>query len=628
MTDVSWRVLPGQRIGLVGSNGCGKSTLLRCLSGQRRVDGGKLLLGPTVELGYLEQTAVTGSQLTVWEEAKSRMTAIIEAEAALDSALKRLEAGEASAAADLAEAQDAFAACGGTDADKRIANVLSGLGFQQTDWTRKASEFSGGWQMRIALARLLLGPAGQSAANGGKGGLLLLDEPTNHLDAKAIEWLASFLASSTGTCVIVSHDESLLERACERIVEVRGGELHHYTGSYRSFLSQRKEREDQARATSLAEQAEIARLEDFVRRFGANASKASQAKSREKVLNKMRENAVEMPAAASSSGPGDASKASMRFLAPPPCHREVITMKGATVGWSAEKPPLITGLDLVVEKGMRVLVLGANGTGKSTLLKSIAGEVALLSGTRKLGEGAKLAVFSQDLAQDLPLDSPALDYVLAKARLDNPDVTLQMGMRSLGSLGLPGSMASRLIGQLSGGEKARVALAAFALIPYNCLLLDEASNHLDVGTIEMLTQALKAYEGALVAITHNSLFAAGLEATHVLRVENGAAVLGVNYGLSSADFDHAPAATTGAAPGSVGAPKKAPKRAPRLSEEEEREAAIAAARAERFAKAGNVTAEADTRPKSKLERQAMQRAAAEKEKQDKIETKARGGKRR
>ena len=388
-------------MGLVGANGAGKSTLLRCMTGQRRPDGGRLLLSQSVELGYLEQTAVSGSDRTVWEEAKSRMSQVIAAEAAVDAALQRLTDGDASAAEELAVAQETFVAVGGQDADKRIAGVLTGLGFAQADWAKPSSKFSGGWQMRIALARLLLGPAGQSAANGGKGGLLLLDEPTNHLDSKArrraassfawpcslacslqaIDWLASFLAGSTGTCVIVSHDETLLERACDRIVEarpplssssnhvahtlwqIRGGQLHTYTGSYRSFMAQRSEREAQTRAAAEAQQEEIARLEDFVRRFGANASKASQAKSREKVLEKLRENAIELPAAASGAGPGDASKASLRFLPPPPCHREIITMKDASVGWSPSSPPLITDVSLVIERGMRVLVLGENGTG-------------------------------------------------------------------------------------------------------------------------------------------------------------------------------------------------------------------------------------------------------------------------
>ncbi len=437
------------------------------------------------------------------------------------------------------------------------------------------------------------------------------------VDRAATTWLADFLAASSGTCVIVSHDEELLEKACDRIVEVRGGTLHHYTGSFESFMTQRAQREDQARALALAQQEEIARLEDFVARFGAKASKASQAQSRAKALEKLKANAVDIPAAASGAGPGDKSKATLRFLPPPPCHREIIILKDAAVGWGAE--PLITGINLVVERGQRILVLGPNGAGKSTLLKSIAGEIPLHSGARRLGEGACVAVFSQDLAQDLPLASPALDYVLAKAREQDPTITNQQGLKSLGALGLTGSMATRQIGQLSGGEKARVALAAFSLNPYNVLLLDEASNHLDAATIEVLSGALNAFQGALVAITHNQMFATALAATHILRVKGGRATLEANYGLSSADFDH----DAGAKKPPPGAPRKAApkKRAP--TAEEELEALRAAARAERFEAAGNDIAAADAKPKSKRERQAMQRDAEARAKLEKAELKKR-----
>lgn len=436
-------------------------------------------------------------------------------------------------------------------------------------------------------------------------------------------WLADFLASSSGSCVIVSHDEELLQKACDRIVEVRGGTLHHYTGSYSSFMEQRSQREDQARALALGQQEEIARLEDFVRRFGANASKASQAQSRAKVLEKLRENAVEIPAASSGAGPGDKSKASLRFLPPPPCHREIIVLKDGAVGWGGEA--LITGINLVVEKGHRLLILGPNGAGKSTLLKSIAGEIPLHSGSYSLGEGARVAVFSQDLAQDLPLEEPALEYVLAKAREQDPSITNQQGLRSLGALGLAGAMANRQIGQLSGGEKARVALAAFSLIPYNCLLLDEASNHLDAATIDVLSGALKSFEGSIVAITHNSAFATSLEATHVLRVKDGTAVLSANFGLSSADFDHGEKASSKQVAGT--GPRRTPKKTRAPSVEEELEAQRAAARAERFEAGGNDMAEADAKPKSKRERMEMQRRAEEKEKAEKAAVKARGSRR-
>ncbi|KAK9823064.1 hypothetical protein WJX81_005746 [Elliptochloris bilobata] len=520
LVDVDWTAMPGHRVGLVGANGCGKSTLLRCLCGQRSVNNGRLMVGSNVEVGYLEQTAVSGSDRPVWAEVRSQMTRLVAAEAALDAAAQAAEKGDPGAPEMLQLAQDQFDAAGGYDADKRIANVLTGLGFKQGDWSKLCSDFSGGWQMRIALARLLLGPAGQSAASGDATGVLFLDEPTNHLDRAACKWLGTFLKTSSGGVVIVSHDEELLESACDRIVEVRGRKLHHYVGGYAKFLEQRAIREAQERATAEAQQAEIARLETFVTRFGAKASKATQAQSRAKQLEKLREAAIPLPAASSGAGPGDARKVALRLPKAPACDEVVLQLKGASIGWGScddGREPLLTGVDLVVKRGQRLLVLGPNGAGKSTLLKALSGAVDLWKGGRELGDRVKLVVFSQDLAQDLPLEKPALDYVMDTAREDDVTVVLERGRQALGALGLSGSMALRKISALSGGEKARVALAAFALVPSNLLLLDEASNHLDAATIAALTGALQDYNGALVAITHNPAFARSLEATHVLR---------------------------------------------------------------------------------------------------------------
>lgn len=263
-----------------------------------------------------------------------------------------------------------------------------------------------------------------------------------------------------------------------------------------------------------------------------------------------------------------------------------------------------------------------NGAGKSTLLKAISGKEELLGGRRRLGEGAKLAVFSQDLAQDLPLEMPALEYVLMKAREDDSSITAEAGRKSLGSLGLAGEGASRPIGQLSGGEKARVALAAFALIPCNLLLLDEPSNHLDVGTIASLTAALQQFQGAIVAITHNKAFASGLSATHILRVEDGKATLKPNISgtLADSDFEESkPAAKAAAGTG----PRKTPKKAKAPSPEEELEAMRAAARDQRYALAGNSTEESDAKPKSKNERMAAKRDSEARAKADKAAAKKR-----
>ncbi|GIL85713.1 hypothetical protein Vretimale_13175 [Volvox reticuliferus] len=557
LSDVSWRLMPGQRAGLVGANGCGKSTLLRCLAGLRHVDAGTARVSHTIQVGYLEQTAVGGSRRTVWQEARSRMTGLVAAERDIQRAERDLAAGDTAAAGRLAAAQEAWEQAGGPESDRTITHVLTGLGFRPDQFHRRCSEFSGGWQMRIALARLLLGPAGQGGS--GSGALLLLDEPTNHLDSAACKWLGNFLRTGvppTTSVVLVSHDEALLESACDRIVEVRGQQLHHYVGGFRKFLEQRAAREAQARAEAEAQQAEIDKLEEFVTRFGAKASKASQAQSKAKMLEKLKAAQTEIPAAAAATGAGDARKVALKLPRAPPCYTEAIKLTGAAVGWgpapqqpvgepagqpsaASDAPkPLLSGINLIIRRGQRVLVLGPNGAGKSTLLKAIGGALPLWAGNRALGDGVRMAVFSQDLAQDLPLELSALEYVEGVARANDPGVTIEKCRQALGALGLTGNMPLQKIGVLSGGEKARVALAAFALVPANVLLLDEASNHLDAQTIEVLTGALRDFNGAIIAITHNQAFATSLNATHILRVGNGTARLTDNLGLSAKDFEH------------------------------------------------------------------------------------------
>ncbi|KAG1680802.1 hypothetical protein FOA52_008135 [Chlamydomonas sp. UWO 241] len=505
-----------------------------------------MLVGHKIELGYLEQTAVSGSELSVWDEARSRMVDVIAAEKMLEDAGKAMEAGDPNAGEVLQRAQDAFDAADGATADRRVANVLTGLGFKEDQHDKK-----------------------------GGSGLLLLDEPTNHLDKAAIKWLGSFLRKSSGTFVIVSHDEQLLQDACDHIVEVRGKQLHHYVGTFAKFLEQRAERDSQMAATASAQAAEIARLQTFVDRMGAKASKASQAQSRVKLIDKLKKEQVSGPTKASnkgagglqvsgptkasSEGAGDFKKVTLTLPKAPACHTEVLQLTGGVIGYGEAAPgkePLLTSVDLTVKRGQRILVLGPNGAGKSTLMKvfqlsgpngagkstlmkALGGSLPMWGGKRKEGDGVRLSYFSQDLAQDLPLEMCPLDYVEMKARAHDPNITVEKCRQAVGALGLQNSMALTPIGVLSGGEKARAALAAFALVPCNCLLLDEASNHLDAATISVLTGALQDFQGAIVAITHNPSFAASLNATHILRVQNGRATLTDKIGpLSDADFDH------------------------------------------------------------------------------------------
>ena len=545
LQEANAQVMSGQKIGLVGGNGCGKSTLLKCIAGVRPIQDGKIVISTKLNVGYFEQTAVSGSMKTVYEEARSRMTRLNAAEAALREAERVCESEncdveKACEAADvLMKCLTEFDAAGGNEAEKNIAAVLDGLGFSRKQWGFKCDNLSGGWQMRVALARLLLSPAGSE-----ENGLLLLDEPTNHLDENSKKWLADWIKKSPNTTVIVSHEESLLDGACSHIMEVRAKGLHWYVGNYSKFLLDRDERVRVAQASYNKLAAEAADLKDFVARFSANASKSTQAQSRAKLLIKvqaeMRKLEREAAANFKEGEAGDSTKMKLRLSNPPPSDQDVLIVDKAVLGYKKESPILRTkeGKEFKLSREMRVVVLGPNGAGKSTLLKSLAGTMDLLEGTRTLGERVKLGVFSQDLAQELPMDKQALDYVLETARLDNPLLKEIEGRQSLGALGISGNMALRKIGSLSGGEKARVALAAFVLQPRNVLLLDEPSNHLDVGAVQALTDGLQDWDGALFAVSHNKAFCESLRPTHVVRVENGFFEIENCYGLTDADFEH------------------------------------------------------------------------------------------
>jgi ATPase subunit of ABC transporter with duplicated ATPase domains len=543
LSNASVLIMPGQKVALVGGNGCGKSTLLKCIAGKRSLQDGTLAISRELSVGYFEQTAVSGSQLTVYEEARSRMDRVNAAEKALREAEAKCgnmgSADEEEACRNADELMDALAEfdmAGGHEAEKKISNVLDGLGFARSQWDAKCDDLSGGWQMRVALARLLLSPAGS-----GDDGLLLLDEPTNHLDEAAKTWLAKWIKDSPCTTVIVSHEQELMDGACDHVAEVRGRGLHWYTGNFADFLEARDERIAVAKALYEKQLAEEADLKDFIRRFSANASKSTQAQSRAKLLEKLQKEMLKTVSAAtatvSDGAAGDASAMNLKLAKPPPSNQDQLRLIDAKLGYTKENP-ILSG-SLTLSREMRVVVLGPNGAGKSTLLKSIAGTMALVSGEREVcDERVKLGVFSQDLAQYLPKDATCLEYVMDVARQDDPLMREEKGRAALGALGITGTMALRKIGSLSGGEKARVALAAFVLQPRNCLLLDEPSNHLDVGAVKALTDGLQGWDGCLFAVSHNKAFCESLNPTHVVRVKDGSFVLENCYGLTDADFEH------------------------------------------------------------------------------------------
>eukprot|EP00457_Paulinella_chromatophora_P001142 gb/GEZN01001144.1/.p1 GENE.gb/GEZN01001144.1/~~gb/GEZN01001144.1/.p1 ORF type:complete len:977 (-),score=172.20 gb/GEZN01001144.1/:300-3230(-) len=570
LRKITLRVMPKERWGIVGVNGAGKSTLLGAITGrdQVRVLSGKVAVKMGVRVGYLEQTAVSGSTKTVRQETMSRMDRLVAAKAALERATNAVEGGDYSEDAlnALNEATSAFESAGGYSADETVSKVLKGLGFSETDMERSCADFSGGWQMRIALARLLLSVPE----------LMLLDEPTNHLDAAARDWLAAYLADFEGTLILVSHDEGLLSAAINSVAEVSGGGLVAYRGkTLPQWKVARAERAMQIYNKWEKQKEECEELEDFIRRFGAKASKASQAKDREQKLKKLRaemkqppaevmeearrakaereekgrkpisaaqifaDAEVNNPAAHGAAGNAKAAIAAIKGgarrpknmpiikLPPPPkCGFFPLQLKKAAIGWMDPKTnkPLVTcadSINLEIEKNMRLVIRGPNGAGKSTLVKALAGVAPLLAGTRKEDDRLALGYFSQDLSQELDQTATALEVVTSTVRKRDITIKDEQVRAVMGALGLKGETSLRLVGHLSGGEKARVALAIFALTPCNVYILDEPSNHLDSLAIQGLLIALQDYPGAIIIVSHDRSFCEAVGATHVATVKDG-----------------------------------------------------------------------------------------------------------
>lgn len=543
MSNVNWRVMEGERWGIVGANGCGKSSLLGHIVGTYESSAGGVAVKRGCSVGYLEQTAVTQSARSVRDEVMSRMGAVAEARSRL-------------AHEDTEAAREAFDEAGGYEAERDVARVASGLGFSATDLDRPCSEFSGGWQMRIGLARLLLS----------KPELLVLDEPTNHMDSNARSWLASYLAAYKGTLILVSHDAAMMRRVCTSIAEVAAQTVEIYKSKgYEGWRSERAERAQRWVATHARQTKQAAELEDFVRRFGASATKASQAKDRQKKLERLREEMLPEPpsdvvALAATAGDHDANqaddsaettssagslsvrrKAKLVMPEPPPCGAFPVALRNATLAWGSAAP-VVVDADLVVEKGMRLVIRGPNGAGKSTVAKALA-QVVSCEG-RVADPRLALGYFAQDSSQQLDPSLTALQVCLQAARAVREYTSEADARRVLGALGLTGDKALRIVGSLSGGEKARVALACLALVPSNCLVLDECSNHLDVDTLDELADALNNYKGAIVVVSHDKAFVDKLQPTHVARLQDRTLTVQAR-GLTEDDWNLAPTQSSG-----------------------------------------------------------------------------------
>ncbi len=463
-------VHPGERVGIVGPNGAGKSTLFALFTGRLDADAGDLDIPTTWKVAAIAQ------------EIDHTDRAAVEFVMDGDGHLRSLQAARASINAErdgtrLAELEAELFDAGVFTAQSRAEQLLVGLGFSEAEFTQAVTSFSGGWRMRLNLARALMAPSD----------LLLLDEPTNHLDLDAMLWLERWLATYPGTVMVISHDTEFLDAVARTILHFDHAKLIRYKGGYDDFVTQRAER---MRLTEIAfnrQTKEAARLQGFIDRFKAQATKAKQAQSRVKALGRMQMLAPLR----------DAAAISIRIPSPSYMPDPLLTLEKLSAGYGDK--PILRGVELQVRSGARIGILGANGAGKSTLVKTLADELAPISGTRKAARGLEVGYFAQHQLDILDLDASPLQHLARIA----PDTREQEMRNYLGGFGFSGEFVTSLVRPMSGGEKARLALALIVWKKPNLLLLDEPSNHLDVDTREALTEALAEFEGTMLLVSHD-----------------------------------------------------------------------------------------------------------------------------
>jgi len=459
--DVSLNIMNGDRIAITGPNGAGKSTLIKIILGKEEPDAGSVTFIRGTRVGYLPQESEPAANETVLEIAVPHEH----------------------------EHDGQFVA--------KAKQILNSLGFKLTDYDRAAREMSGGWIMRAHLARLLAE----------EPDLLMLDEPTNHLDLETLIWFQDYLKYYPGAILMISHDREFLNNLCTHIAELRSSRIMRYTGNYDSYIEQRAANEKIMIATAKAQQRDIDRLQLFADRFGAKASKASQAQSKLKQIERIKEDMVIVP---------DSSEATMGFTFPQPQRsgQRVITLEKIKFGYGEKL--IYDGIDFEVERDQRIVLVGPNGAGKSTLLKLLAQVLTPQSGEHKLGHNAKYGYFAQHRAAML---NPK--HTVFQEACDTPQRITEQAIRTvLGSFLFRGDDIYKPVSVLSGGEKSRLALVKLLLDPPNLLLMDEPTTHLDLASVDALIEALKQYQGTLVFISHDVHFIRALS-THVVRVEAG-----------------------------------------------------------------------------------------------------------
>lgn len=534
--EVSWRVGGGDRVGLVGPNGSGKSTLLKILAGQVLPDGGNVVVARRTRVGYLPQDGLRLSGRSVSEEVRTAFADLLQLRREQEDTAEQLSRtpDQPELLARYGELEDEWQRRGGYEMDARISEVLSGLGFAVADQHRPVETFSQGWQMRIALARLLV------EAND----LVLLDEPTNYLDIEARTWLLGFLAQHRGGLVLVAHDRYFLDSVVTRITEIGQGRLGNYPGSYSRYEAQRAAEIADLRKRAAEQAAEIERNERFINRFRYQASRARQVQSRVRMLEKVER--IEVPP--------EPRRVALRLPHPPRSGRVLLTLTGVAKAFGANE--VFRGVDLVVERGQRLALVGRNGAGKSTLIRLMAGEERPDAGTRERGHNVRIAYYGPD-RHDLDPTRTVRETMADAA----PLAMLPEVRNILGAFLFSGAAVDKKTDVLSGGERSRLALARLFLRPANLLLLDEPTNHLDLDAKTALLNALSLYQGTIVFVAHDRYFMDSL-ATRVAAIGDGEAAL---YWGNYSDYlerSNPPAARKAASPAPVPRPVSPSDRAP------------------------------------------------------------------
>jgi len=500
--NFTWLVTPQDRVGLVGGNGAGKSTLLKILAGMEHLDSGSVSASRKLTVGYLPQDGLRLEGRSVLAEALSVFGDLHDAEREMESLTQRMsEVDPESEAFERAaeryhEVEGIFHAGDGYRLDAQAKLVLAGLGFRVEDFDRDTQELSGGWQMRLALAKCLLQ----------KPDLLLLDEPTNHLDLEARNWLESFLDNYPHAVVLVSHDRYFLDATVTRILELWNSRAYFYPGNYEQYLKQKTERREQLVAAYKQQKERIEQLEIFINRFRYQATKAKQVQSRIKELEKIER--IEIPP----------DEQTIHFTFPQPQPSGRVVAEYINVAKSYGEKRVFSEVSFIIRRGDRVGLVGTNGAGKSTLIKLLAGAEAATVGECKLGHNVEVEYFAQDQYKMLNPQSRLIDDLMGFAPLE---LSTQTKLRTLlGCFLFSGDDVFKPIGVLSGGERNRFALARMLLNPPNFLLLDEPTNHLDLRAKDVLLNALQRYTGTIVFVSHDRYFVDNL-ATRIFEIEAG-----------------------------------------------------------------------------------------------------------